>query len=213
MHGVGSALERCNSLDDNCNGSLNEGCPSSIATCCTSNSGAVGGSGGSAFTDDCPAGRAIAGMNFRSGSMVDRVQARCAPITLNINTTASPDYTYALQTGTLINDSVHGGTGGTARSAACSGDDVVIGITGRNGSEIDRLGFRCGRVTIQRDGSNVWRVVIVNTTSSPQYGGSGGSLFTRTCAAGQIATGLFGRAASRVDQIGLRCSQVTFPTL
>ncbi|MEZ4407595.1 MAG: hypothetical protein R3A52_14120 [Polyangiales bacterium] len=49
-----------------------------------------------------------------------------------------------------------------------------------------------------------------STGVSPSYGGGGGSPYTIACPAGRWVTGIYGRGGSRVDNIGIICSEPVF---
>jgi hypothetical protein len=66
---------------------------------------------------------------------------------------------------------------------------AVLGIHGRSGARVDKLGVRCGKL-----GSDTMR---------GPGGGGGGNPFDDTRPGGQVARGLKGRAGTLVDQIEL----------
>lgn len=91
-----------------------------------------------------------------------------------------------------------GGWGGSPTVLGCASGYVIVGIYGKSGMFIDRLGLVCG--LLNADGH------LSNQYSTGSVGGTGGFDFMAMCPSGQIAVGLRGRAAGYVDQLGLLCS-------
>jgi hypothetical protein len=76
---------------------------------------------------------------------------------------------------------------------------AVLGIHGRSGARVDKLGVRCGKLGSQ---GGVVKIVQGDTMRGPG-GGGGGNPFDDTRPGGQVARGLKGRAGTLVDQIEL----------
>jgi len=77
----------------------------------------------------------------------------------------------------------------------------MIGIEGRSGSKVDKLGIKCSTL------SN-W-----NASGTVQYtatagGGSGGSAFDENCTQGYVLNRITGRSGSLVDQAQGACAYV-----
>lgn len=195
--------EICNGRDDDCDGAIDEGCPSDVGLGVATNGTSYGGSGGSAFTSNCPAGGVLTAISIRAAARVDAVAGRCRTVSLATDTTGS-EHSYSLATSTTMTSlPSYGGTGGSLYNDSCGPDEVVIGIDGRSGTEVDRLSFACGKVALSSTTATITPV-----RTSPNRGGTGGSAFSYRCPAGQVAVGLFGRTGRRVDRIGLRCAPV-----
>jgi LCCL domain len=94
-----------------------------------------------------------------------------------------------------------GGGGGDAHELECNGGDVAVGIHGRSGVYVDRLGLQCA--TRNSDGSPG------ATYNRGPYGGSGGGSFSQTCPSGQVVVGLYGRSGQYIDRVGLDCATVS----
>lgn len=94
-----------------------------------------------------------------------------------------------------------GGQGGSDFSRSCDASEVMVGITGRAGWVVDRLGAICQGVGT--DG-----VPTGATRQTAASGGSGGNAFTLRCPAGQAVSGIQGRAGHLVDRIQLSCRRV-----
>ena len=201
-------LELCNGSDDDCDGAVDDGGPAGIVPTNPVAGTAFGGSGGSAFTLACPNNTVLVGIDGRAGSRVDAITPVCAPLQVTPAGSPSPEYAYAVHTGTATTMGTVGGTGGSVFSARCPADQVVIGMTGRSGDNIDRIGIGCGALSITRVASS-WLLVLTPASSTDSYGGSGGSPFSFACPAGQAATGATGRAGDRVDKFGFVCSRLS----
>jgi len=91
----------------------------------------------------------------------------------------------------------------------CGADEVVIGLFGREDAEVDRIGFRCGTLTIERSGGT-WEVVSTFAGNSAEHGGDGGGMFSEDCSATThpVVRQLDGQAGSRVDGVRMFCSAV-----
>ena len=136
--------------------------------------GPYGGGGGGAFVeipDHCNA--VVSQIFIRSATLVDAIQL-----------------TYQYSNGLQYTSGYHGGTGGTAHRITInvSQGERVVGVFGRTGSLVDRLGF----VT------NWGRVF-------GPYGGCGGVPFkVESC----TIKGIHGRSARLLDSIGFFCGSV-----
>ena len=141
-----------------------------------------GGSGGATYEITCPTGMGIVAISGRSGSSVDALGFTCREI----------DYETLKPTGFSYNTLQMGGTGGTAFTLSCPAGQFAIGLGGRSGTSIDRIGIYCGNY----DG----------TGSSYYYtGGSGGTAFSDMCSSNSILRNIYLRAGSEVDRVQGNC--------
>jgi hypothetical protein len=161
----------------------------------------AGGTGGSPFTSACPAGMALAGLELRTGLLVDAVRAYCVDVLANgawsrrrfVMVGQSPYYD-----GRGANA---GGSGGSPVTLRCAEGEGVQALLGRSGTLIDQVAMRCGQL-----GAAPTQVGVVGTGGSHgPHGGSGGAPFTLACPAGQVATGVVGRSGTLIDQIDVTC--------
>ncbi len=203
--------EVCNGVDDNCDGSSDEGCPDSVSLSNFRASPQYGGTGGTIFQTQCPIGMVLSGINGRTDQKVDRVQGRCRGLEFVEDSSVDPFEYRAEASGTGLNLPSQGGTGGTATSAFCPSGEMVIGIFGRSGSDLDQLQVKCGIVNIEDTGSG-FMVRRVATIDRNLGGGNGGAAFTYTCPGESVVTGIFGRDSSVIDAIGVQCADVGFTT-
>jgi len=198
--------ELCNGADEDCDGLVDDGCPAGILPTQPTPGTAFGGSGGSAFTLACPNNTVLVGIDGRSGARVDAITPVCAPL-LVTPVAGSPEYSYAVHTGTATTMGTVGGTGGSVFSSRCPADQVVISMVGRSGDNIDRIQLSCGALSIAHVASS-WLLALTPAASLSSYGGGGGGPFSFACPAGQAATGATGRAGDRVDRFGFVCSRL-----
>ncbi|MCB9521647.1 MAG: hypothetical protein H6699_12365 [Myxococcales bacterium] len=202
--------EVCSGLDEDCDAATDEGCPTAVVVAGDAAGPQFGGSGGDAFSDTCPAGQVLVGVDARVGSRLDRVAGICASVALVEDRGTSP-YRYSVSINTTSTLTGHGGTGGTPTSYVCPTGQVVTGIRGRQGSEIDALVVACSTVTVT-GAPGSFGISLVLATTSPALGGTGGAAFSFDCGAGGVVRGLFGRSGARVDGVGARCGTLSLST-
>lgn len=202
-------VEICDGIDNDCDNTIDEGCPEDVSLTNFRDGPSFGGSGGSLFRTECPVGMVLVGITGREASKVDRIQGICEDLAVVEDTNFTPYEYLANSTGASLTLPAQGGTGGVSTSALCPPGDIVIGIYGREGSELDNLTIRCGRVEIADDGSG-FMVQRVQTVDRIFGGGSGGNAFSYNCPGASIVTGLFGRDGSRIDSLGVECADVSF---
>jgi hypothetical protein len=103
-------------------------------------------------------------------------------------------------TGLLYTLPARGGGGGGPGWLGCPSGYVAVGIYGRSGAYIDKLGLTCSR--LDANGS------LGPISDIGAYGGEGGGPFRRICPAGQAIVGFHGGSGAYVDRLGLYCSDV-----
>ena len=144
-----------------------------------------GGTGGSPFEILCPPGRVLVGIEGRSGSRVDQVRGVCRFV--------NDDYTWT--SAAPVRTAARGGGGGNPNDSLCATNTVVVGIFGRAGNRVDRLGVFCGRPGER-------------SSRADSMGGRGGNPFSATlCATTMTGVGLRGRSGSEIDAIALVCAE------
>lgn len=150
------------------------------------------------------------GWACRNGDRVIRLVPRCAR--LQIKWTG---LRFLIGTGSVTNLGAVGSTHCQTDSGTqyCPADQVVVGIHGRYGAEVDALGIHCGYIELSGTPGN-WSVNRGPIShSSSAMGGGGGGTFDLTCSSGRIGTRIGDRANDRIDRIRLDCSLVSVTNL
>jgi hypothetical protein len=183
--------------------------PSAITVSTTKNATAKHSpsTGGTAYTDDCPAGQVLIG--FRGTidggiASLRSVAGVCATLSVGAN---SPYAITTTQAGMLP---VRMSAGNTVENAMCPANQVIIGFSGRTAMYIEALIFRCAPLTITGTAPNYELEIGSATDTSPIGGENAGSTFNAiNCAGGQVAVSQVPNAGSAIDNFGLRCSEVS----
>ena len=152
---------------------------------------ARGGWGGGFSSLSCSQGYVAVGIFGRSGGYIDQVGLECAFMYSDGSLSEWSRY----RTGTA------GGYGGGPFSITCPSNQAIVGLKGRSGGYVDRLGIFCSTV------SN-WRTYATIQHASSEAGGTGGGYFSDTCPGSYVLTTLNLRAGGYVDQEQGVCSYV-----
>jgi hypothetical protein len=153
-----------------------------------------GGSGGTAFSRDCGAGRVLTGLRYRSGLLLDAVGLLCRPVLSN--GTLAPETTV----GTLS-----GGGGGTSNTASCPTGQVMIGATIYFGSWVNGVQLWCSNwhAATRTWSGSINLLKMGNTTIS--YGEHSVDEYCESSA--QSAHAIRGRSGGFMDALGLICDE------
>ena len=151
-----------------------------------------GGSGGTAFSRSCGAGKVLSGLRSRGAVFVDAVGLLCRPV---------------LADGTLGPESVvgtlAGGGGGTSGVVSCGGGTVMSRVAIRHGTYVQRIDVDC----------KTWDAAGRKMTGAHLSAGHTKGIYQQTVgiegceAATQPMRGFRGRAAGLVDAIGFNCNE------
>ena len=177
-------------------------CPSALTLTDADDTVVQGNEGGMAAIDDCPEGQVLVGLDARVNMWMRRLAAVCG--TPSVSGTPGAFVVTIGPGDTLPERGLHDGT---AVSARCPDDEVVVGFEGRSGLLLDALALRCAPLSVARIATETFVVGRGAAMTQPAIGGSGGDAFEVTdCAAGAIASGAVIRHGDGVDAFGLRCS-------
>ncbi len=158
----------------------------------------VGGTGGTLFNDDCPAGAAMVGFEGVVGAdnYITQIAIVCATLRVEGD---------RVVTGATTTSPRRGINPGTDVSLRCPADQLIVGFEGRAGGLIDQVRFACAPYTAPvADGGRV--VVRGTVTLTEPVGGTGGAPFARISCSDGAAQGAAVRAGDGVDSIALRCA-------
>ncbi len=210
-------LENCfNPDDDDCNGTVNNGCPIGLALGGDRPLAGVGGPGGGGpNTVHCPTGAFVTRVDSvfdDSDAHASGVSIFCATPTLvqgassySVTLTPNQPAPYATITGSK-------GPKSTRRD-----DCGIVGLTaitytvGREDSYIEGLGAHCGKsdVTLKSDNTMTFNFVTQNETSYDYYPPLSGTFFSSNCAANEVVVGYTARTGSWMDNLQPICAGLT----
>jgi hypothetical protein len=162
-----------------------------------------GGPAGTGHSEDCSDNQALVGytgivaVTGGGASVIGSLQGQCGELVI----TGSGPPVVEVHAGTAL--PTRGRGVGTAFSAVCPANQVLVSFFGRGGSFLDQLGLQCAPLTITGDAA--MKVVIGSPTSLGPFGGMGGTTFSDGCGADQIARGQLLNDGAYVDSLGLAC--------
>lgn len=226
--------ERCfavPAVDDNCNGQVDEGCPTTVQLESVLATPMVGGAGGAAFSVYQPAVITTVHVQSRRTDTPDKYVSGLLteyhalaptpmPITvgdfLMLQAVGADPGTW---TESVLFPFPHLQRWSDSLAMVCPAGQVVIGIDGRAGSYVDEISVRCatphlisfdstfapGSFGVRFSGEATAPAV----TTFPFQGFSpGGQAFSLRCPNYGVAVGWYGRQGSWIDALGLYCAQI-----
>jgi hypothetical protein len=155
-----------------------------------------GGSGGTAFTRTCGAGKVLTGVRYRKGATLDAIGLLCRPVL------ADGSLGSESTVGTLV-----GGGGGTSGSESCGAGRVLVGGTILYGTYVDALKIECrlwDKATRTYGSADAGHLYLVTTASAFSLSNEKRSYCEQNS---QPLAGFRGREASLVDAIGFICNE------
>jgi hypothetical protein len=204
---VEAGAETCNGTDDDCDGIIDNPCPSGVEVGTFNGTVSFGGGGGTAFQDTCPAGEALIGLTVKINNWIRQIQGRCGKITVVENTSAIP-YTYSIAVLASTTMPSHGSDTVTTEAITCPPNAVVVGASGREGIYVDAITLSCAPLSLSGSGSSFGLTIGAATPVGPVGGTNGGSVGLSSCAAGVVAR-LGGKAGSSVDSVAFSCGPLS----
>ena len=213
--------EVCNGGDDDCNGTIDEGCAITVQWSAGAQSPILGhDTGGVNFEAPCPQGAVLAGLQVGMGSWLNMVAAACRPLSLVVDAHGTPmvaglglehDTSFAPANSTDMKNQMH--------SLVCPEGSVLSGVDGTTSTAEARYIFgiqvRCAPpVVTTAGGANVVSldvsreqavgpVLCVGCSPTQAFD------FNASVPAGQVATGVFGGDGLWVDRVGFVSSRAT----
>jgi hypothetical protein len=170
-----------------------------------------GGSGSSRIRP-CAPGYALFGFSGKIGTKDgDRRVGRLSPICAPLEIVAGA-HGFEVHTGAPVALEDFGKGDKDPWSDACPADEVILGIFGAAGGEIESLGFTCGPLVVT-GAPGAWGLTVgPSDYTSPVRGGgdpAGSHGFSYDCPAGWAGTRITAQAEDRVKGIQLDCSPIT----
>jgi hypothetical protein len=219
------SLEICNGVDDDCDGVVDNTCPTGqsayagtpVAT------PVVGGGAATVWMNvGCPAGQVAVGFHGNAGTYVDAVAEHCGIPTVVEDRSVTP-FSYALQISGGFEAPARGGTGGSAWDYRCATGEIVIGVEGHDGTLIDQFTFTCSRFDVATGttagGGTTYRIVEIGPRHAQPIavGGTGGGAFSADCPLGYAVSHLNGsdgpfilgtETLTLVGSVGSNCTEL-----
>jgi hypothetical protein len=144
--------------------------------------GALGGGGGGEFRISCEPGHSLVGIDTMATHVIDRIAPVCGDRKASATDTYGRPWV--------------GGEAGTLRKPRCPPDAVVtvLHVFVDSGLLVNRVGFTCWNPKTN-----------AMTDSFPEYGGEPVNDQRLVCPQGEVGIGIYGRAGSAIDRLGLIC--------
>lgn len=189
-------------------GSICSPCTIPVVLSGSSTTAEQGGDGGVPHLDLCPDNEVLLGfqgtLTLPSAglTLVEGFQATCGELTL----ASAPPAAISTTTGSSL--PMRGASKGSAWSQVCPANQVVVGFSGRSGSDLDQVAFDCAAWTAASDEAGT-PLSMGTPVTLPAAGGDGGLPFQGACPPGQLARGTNGRFGQWVNAFALVCATPT----
>jgi hypothetical protein len=213
---VPALVENCfNATDDDCNGVVNNGCPSALALGADRPlPGVGGGGGGGPHVVHCPVGAFVTRVDSYfddNDAHASGVAIFCATPTLvqgaasySVTLTPNQPAPYA---------SITGSSARSERSDDCGlvGLTAITYTVGLSDSYVEGLGAHCGTsaVTLKADNTIAFDFVQQGDTSYNAYNPPSGNFFTSGCNPNEVVVGYAARTGTWMDNLQTICAPLT----
>ncbi len=208
-----AAHENCfNNLDDDCDGLINDGCPSTLTLGADQLLSIRGGTGGGAVSVHCPKNALVTrvdGYFDGSDQKVSGVAIYCATPTL-VQGATSYSVTLTPNTPAPYQKQVGSASNAVARTDDCglTGLTSMRYMVGKYDSWVEGLGNHCGTSTVTLGANNAINFSFTDDTSTEFTGYSPfpGTFAEDDCATNQVVVGFNMRHGAYMDQIQAVCA-------
>ena len=203
--------EVCNGIDDDCDGTKDDGCPTAF----TFDAGAVSpeyatGTGGTPYALGCAAGQVARGasVTWYPGFWDYSVTLHCGTPVFRLADAGTTTAVYDVAVVAGANSATAGSPGSASGSFTCPSGHIVTGIFGKQSNAIVSLGLRCSAYLVSGN-SGSFTVTRAAAGSSSALGQDAGSQYGFDCPGSQMLGGLFGHSGAWVDRLGGACLKPT----
>jgi hypothetical protein len=218
---VATGAEMCNGSDDDCNGVVDDGCPSGVTTTFEQDLPLLGDStGGSAFTDDCKDGETLGGVEVTVGAFLSQIRGICSALSLELSPNAAQGYRVKLTGERRL--SGHPATSlDTPVNLWCPQDEALVGLrlaqqgydfgNGDVRPVITRVWATCAKlVLVDHNGklAITWQGAKELAPASGSYANGTAWLVSSIAPDGSVGSRLLGASGSWVDRVGFGVSRV-----
>jgi hypothetical protein len=218
---VPRGAEVCDGEDDDCNGVVDEGCPSGLSTVFDRDLAEIGDSqGGSKFADDCADGSVLTGVALGIDDFLGQVQGVCRKLQLERSASATSGYIVK-----LVDDAPLAAHPETTDSpvirASCNENETLVAIrisqqhsTLADGSTIaviPQVTLSCAKLVVSKQGDDYAMSWEGKREMAPVTGtyADGTAWFAETFVPdGTVATRLGGASGAWIDRLALGVSNV-----
>lgn len=213
--------EICDGEDDDCNGVVDDGCPSGLSTVFDKDLPEIGDSpGGSKFVDDCSDGAVLGGIKLGVDGFLGQVQGICRKLTLQLSPNADSGYEVKLSSDVTL--AAHPPTTeNPVVTATCPENETLVGLRlsqqnttlagGAMAVIIPQVTLSCAKLTLSKQGDGYvvsWEGKRELAPVSGTHANNMAWFVETVVTSGTVATRLGGASGSWIDRLGLGISKV-----